>query len=51
MEDGKFVEGFVEILGEADVFKRRRQFESSTTKNSVIDGGIPQVDTEHGEAP
>ena len=49
VEDGKFVDGFVEAIGEADVYKRRRQFESCTMKGSIIDGGIPQVDSNQGE--
>ena len=49
VEDGRFVDGLVEVLGEAAVYKRRRQFESCTMKNSIIDGGVPHVDSNQAE--
>ena len=39
----------METVGEEGVYKRKRTFDATTKKKSVVDGGVPQVDSSQGE--
>jgi hypothetical protein len=49
MEDGTLVQGIVETVGEAGVYKRRRRFGTIAEKETTIDNGQPQIDENQAE--
>ena len=50
VEDGSWVEGVVEVVGEAGVYDLSRAFTTGAAKETVIDDGRPQIDSGQAQA-